>query len=152
MVAVAATLRNQSEIVERIMEEHDALRDKVARIHSVLADPAPNKNEIDELLREFLRALIVHFANEEEEGFFDEVAAKAPYLAGSAAKLCVEHRQMLQDAKELCRFAAAGSPSMPWWRELNTRCYAFSARFMNHECQENKLLHEAHKVDIGAYD
>jgi hypothetical protein len=152
MVAAARTPKTQSDIVERIMVEHDALRDKVVRIHSVLAEPAPNKMEIDELLREFLRALIVHFANEENEGFFAEVTAKAPYLAGSAAKLCVEHRQMLRDAEELCRFAAAGSPSMPWWRELSSRCHAFSTRFMQHECQENKLLHEAHKTDIRAYD
>jgi hypothetical protein len=150
---VAATFpTTQSEIIECVMHEHDALRDKVQRIHTVLAGPTPDQTEIEVLLREFLHALIVHFSNEEDEGFFAEVTAKAPYLATSAAKLCVEHRQMLLDAEELCRFASAGSPSMPWWRELNSRCHAFHMRFMNHECQENKLLHEAHKSDTGAYD
>ncbi len=146
------TPTTQSEIVERVMHEHETLRDKVQQIRSVLANPTPEQAEIDVLLREFLHALIVHFANEEDEGFFAEVTTKAPCLAASAARLCIEHRQMLRDAEELCRFATAGSPSMPWWRELNSRCYAFNARFMNHECQENKLLHEAHKADIGAYD
>ena len=150
---IAATSpTTQSEIVERVMHERDALRDKVQRIHSVLAEPAPDQTEIEILLREFLHALIVHFSNEEDEGFFAEVTARAPRLAASAAQLCIEHRQMLRDAEELCRFASAGSPSMPWWRELNSRCHAFSMRFMNHECQENKLLHEAHKADTGAYD
>lgn len=143
----------QSEILERIMQEHDALRDKVQRIHAVLADPTPDQAQIDLLLREFMHALIVHFASEEEdEGFFATISAKAPHLADSAAHLCAEHRQMTHDAKELCRFASAGSPSMTWWRELSSRCHAFNARFMMHECQENKLLHEANKADVGAYD
>jgi hypothetical protein len=73
-------------------------------------------------------------------------------LAGQAGKLCIEHKQMLRDADELCRFAAAGSPSMPWWRELRTRCHEFSKRLMHHEHEENKLLQEAHQTDIGAYD
>ena len=46
------------------------LRDKVQRIHSVLAEPEPAQAEIDALLREFLNTLIVHFSNEENEGFF----------------------------------------------------------------------------------
>jgi len=142
----------QSEIIQRILQEHDALREKVQRIRTVLSAPTPDQAEIDLLLREFLDTLVVHFANEEEEGFFTDVSARAPYLASSAAKLCVEHRRMLNDAKELCRFASAGSPSMPWWRELKSRCHAFSVQFMNHECQEHKLLHEAYKADPDAYD
>ena len=81
MVA-ARTPTTQSEIVERVMHEHDALRDKVQRIHSVLADPTPAQTEIDVLLREFLHALIVHFANEEDEGFFAEVTAKGTVPGG----------------------------------------------------------------------
>lgn len=150
---VAATFpTTQSEIVKRVMDEHDALRAKAQRINSVLAGPIPDQAEIEILLREFLHALIVHFSNEEDEGFFAEVTVRAPWLAASAAKLCIEHRQMLHDAEELCRFASAGSPSMPWWRELTSRCHLFNERFMNHECQENKLLHEAHNADTGAYD
>jgi hypothetical protein len=153
MVMIAPSFpATQSEIVGRIMHEHDALREKVQGIHAVLADPTPNQTEIDGLLREFMHALVVHFANEEDEGFFATIAAKAPRLACLAAQLCAEHRQMLREAEELCRFASAGSPSMTWWRELNSRCHAFSMRFMNHECQENKLLHEAHMANMGAYD
>jgi iron-sulfur cluster repair protein YtfE (RIC family) len=143
----------QSEVVDRILQEHEALREKVSRIHAVLASPEPSQNEIEVLLREFLNALLVHFSNEEEnEGFFDEVTAHSPRLAGRAGKLCVEHKQMLREADELCRFAAAGSPSMLWWRELSSRCHQFSKRLMRHEHEENKLLQEAHQTDIGAYD
>jgi hypothetical protein len=142
----------ETEIVEQIMHEHDALRDKVRRIHAVLAEPGPAQDEIEELLREFLTTLVVHFSNEENEGFFREVTAHAPRLAGRAGKLCVEHRQMLHDANELCRFATAGSPSIPWWRELSSRCHEFSKRLMRHEAEENKLLHESRVADIGVCD
>src|SRR5215208_2296475 len=87
----------ETEIVEQIMHEHDSLRDKLRHIHAVLSGPAPSENDVEELLREFLTTLVVHFANEENEGFFSQVTAHAPQLAGQAGKLCIEHRQMLHD-------------------------------------------------------
>jgi hypothetical protein len=142
----------QSELAERVTREHEALRNKVHMIHSVLAQPEPTTVEIETLLREFLNTLFVHFSTEEDDGFFDEVTSLAPRLASQAGKLCVEHQQLLREADELCRFAAAGSPSMPWWRELHARCHEFSKRLMHHESEENKLLQEAHQSDIGACD
>jgi iron-sulfur cluster repair protein YtfE (RIC family) len=140
-------------VIDKVLHEHDALRHKIRRIHSVLAEPEPAPDEIETLLREFLSALIVHFDHEEEnEGLFAEVAAHAPRLAGQAGKLSSEHRQLLHEVDELCRFASAGSPSMPWWRELRCRCHELTKRLMRHEHEENKLLQDAHQLDIGAYD
>jgi iron-sulfur cluster repair protein YtfE (RIC family) len=141
-----------TEAVERILQEHEALREKVRRIHGVLAQPEPTPNDIADLLREFHTALLVHFSNEENDGFFDEVTTQAPRLTAEAGKLCLEHVQLLGEADELCRFAAAGSPSMAWWRELNSRCHGFSRRLMRHERNENRILQEAHQSDIAAYD
>ncbi len=144
----------QSEVVEHVMHEHDLLQEKVRQIHSALAAADPAPAEIETLLREFLSALIVHFSTEEEksEGFFTEICGHAPRLSGQADQLCVEHQQLLHQANELCQFAASGSPSLTWWRELKTRCHEFSKRLMNHEREENKLLQEAYQADIGAYD
>jgi hypothetical protein len=141
-----------SEYVERILQEHDALRGKLHLIHSVFDAPEPDQSEIEKLLREFFTALSVHFMHEEVEGFFEEVTCCAPRLAGRASKLCIEHREMLRDADELCRFAAAGSPSISWWRELSSRCHEFSKRLMQHEHEENRLLQEARQSDIGTCD
>lgn len=138
----------QSEFVERIMQEHDGLREKVRRINTVLAQPEPSADEIQNLLREFVTALVVHFSNEEDEGFFEEIKSHAPHLADRAGKLCVEHRHLLRDANELCRFADAGSPSMLWWRELCSRCHEFSKRLTQHEHEESKLLQDSHQADI----
>jgi iron-sulfur cluster repair protein YtfE (RIC family) len=147
------TTTTNSEVFARIKQEHDALRDKLRRIHAVLAGPEIAADEITILLHEFQSALAVHFSNEEEsEGFFDEVTAQAPRLAHQAGRLCNEHEEMLRKATELCRFAAAGSPSIAWWRELSSRCHEFSRQLMHHESEENKLLQQAHQEDIGAND
>jgi hypothetical protein len=144
--------RTPSEIAARILEEHEALREKLHRIHAVLAEPEPNRTEIESLLREFLNALVLHFSMEEDEGFFTDVTTHAPRLTSEADKLCVEHKHLLDEAKSLIRFASAGSPSMSWWRELSVRCHELSKRLMQHEHRENKLLQEAHQSDIGLSD
>jgi iron-sulfur cluster repair protein YtfE (RIC family) len=134
------------------MQEHDVLRDKVQRIHTVLAHSDPTTDEIESLLREFVSALLIHFANEEEEGFFDDVISCAPRLAYKAGELCAEHKELVRKVDELCRFASAGSPSIVWWRELNSRCHEVSRQLMRHERDENKLLQQARQVDIGTGD
>lgn len=139
--------RPESEIAGNIVHEHEALREKVHGIHCVLAEHNPNTGEIETLLREFLNALVIHFSHEEEEGFFQEIAAKTPHNVPRADKLCVEHRELLHEADALCRFAEAGSPSMQWWRELSSRCHEFSRRLMQHECEETRLLQEAQLVN-----
>jgi hypothetical protein len=143
-------LKNQPEIIDKIIHEHAALRDKLNRIHTILAEPGPVSNEIEALLREFLNTLVVHFTNEEEEGFFDEVVSRAPQLADQAARLCAEHRQLEHETAELARFAAAGSPSMPWWRELSSRCHVLSKKLMRHESEESRLMQRAFQEEVAA--
>ena len=140
------------EVFEQVNHEHEALREKLRRIHDVLAGADPAANEIATLLREFQAALELHFSNEEKDGFFAEVTTYSPSLTHEADRLCVEHGQLRRTAAELCRFAAAGSPSLPWWRELGSRCHAFSKLLMHHESEENQLLQQAHRQDIGVVD
>lgn len=139
---------SQSVVVEQIMYEHEQLREKVQRIHTVLAQPEPSATEVRTVLDEFRTAVVVHFSKEEDQGFFEEIKSHAPELADRAGKVCAEHRELIHDADELCRFAAAGTPSMPWWRELSSRCQLFSKRLMQHEHEESKLLVDSHHADI----
>lgn len=131
------------------MREHDALRDKLRRIHGTIDNAKPSAEVVEGLLRDFQSMLEVYFVHEETDGFFQEITDKAPRLVDRARMLCEEHRRMLSDAAELCRFAAAGSPSVPWWLELQSRCHAFSKRLMQHESEECALLQEAHQRDLG---
>ncbi len=146
------TQSTNQEVIETMHREHDALREKLARIHDVFSDIEPAQNEIKALLREFEAALATHFSHEEMGGFFEDVTSLSPTSAGEAGRLCVEHRDLQHEAAELCRFAASGSPSMPWWRELASRCHAFSQKLMLHESAENRLLQMAHRRDEGVVD
>jgi hypothetical protein len=138
------------EIAEKIKHEHDVLRDKLRQIHAVLAGPEIAGDEIAILLHEFQGALAIHFSNEEEaEGFFESVTAHSPRLARQAGLLCLEHEELMRKAADLCRFAAAGSPSMTWWRELSCRCHNFSRQLMHHESEESRLLQQAYQDDLG---
>jgi iron-sulfur cluster repair protein YtfE (RIC family) len=138
--------------IEKLHQEHDALREKLAQIHDVFKGVTPAPEEINSLLHDFEEAVVVHFAREEEDGFFDQVVCHAPSLAGQADRLCVEHRQLRREAAELRRFASCGSASVPWWRELASRCHAFSQKLMQHESAENYLLQTAYRQDVGVVD
>jgi hypothetical protein len=140
---------SQNDIAEKIITEHDALRHKLHKIHDVLFEHDPRPAELETLLREFLNTLVVHFANEEDDGFFHNVSVQSPRLAQTAGRLSVEHRELLHEAEELCRFAEAGAPSMPWWRELTNRCHNFNHRLMRHECEESQLLQDMRRVEIS---
>jgi hypothetical protein len=138
------------EVFDKIKHQHDALRNKLRQIHDVLAGPEIAVDQIESLLHEFERALKNHFSNEEESaGFFESVTAHAPRLAYQAGKLCAEHEALLHKAAELCRFAAAGSPSVSWWRELSARCHEYSWQLMHHENEESRLLQQAYQEDLG---
>ena len=140
------------EIIEKIKQEHDALREKFRQIHDVLAGPEIAAKPMVSLLRELHNALQVHFSNEESDGFFEDVTARAPRLTIRADELCTEHEQLLHRATELCEFAETDRPSLAWWRELSSGCHEFSKQLMHHESEENKLLQQAHQDDIGASD
>ncbi len=135
-----------------IKHEHDALRDKLRRIHNVIESTKPSAKEVEDLLRDYYRLLEFRFLAEETDAFFHEISEKALHLLAEAKRLCEGHRQLLSDAAELCRFANAGSPSVPWWRELRTRCHEFTQRLRLHEEKEKELLQEARQTYLAGGD
>jgi iron-sulfur cluster repair protein YtfE (RIC family) len=143
---------SESEIIEAIRLEHEALRKKLGNVHSVLAGCHLAGEKVAAMLLELHDELVVHFTNEEFNGFFGEVTSRAPQLSPAADKLCAEHRDMLHKASELAQFARAGADSQEWWRELKTRFHVFSTQLMHHESEENSLLQQAYQDDIGAHD
>jgi iron-sulfur cluster repair protein YtfE (RIC family) len=140
------------EVFEKMHQEHDNLREKLGRIHDFFRDTTLTPTEINTLLHDFEEALALHFSHEENDGFFDDVMKLSPESAREADRLCVEHRDLQNDAAELRRFANSGTPSVPWWRELASRCRTFSQRLMLHESAENRLLQVAYRREHGVVD
>jgi hypothetical protein len=128
---------------DSLHEEHENLLEQLGRVHDAIKSMAPAPTEIMGLLDEFEQALAHHFVHEEMGGLFDAVASHAPSLANEANRLNAEHHLLRNQATELCRFAASGSASMAWWRELASRCHVFSQKLMQHESAENVLLQMA---------
>jgi iron-sulfur cluster repair protein YtfE (RIC family) len=143
---------SEVEVIESIEREHEALREKLRFIHEALAAHHLRGEKLAELLHNLHDTLVVHFSNEEFHGFFGEITARAPQLKSSADKLCAEHQAMLHRASELVRFAAAGTGSEAWWRELRSGFQVFSKELMHHESNENALLQRAYQEDIGTND
>jgi iron-sulfur cluster repair protein YtfE (RIC family) len=147
-------MRSESshEVMDRIRLEHEALRDQLRHIQQLLTKHPLPGNGVAGALHDFQSALLDHFWNEENNGFFDEVASQAPNLTPSAHKLCAEHQEMVHAVAELTRFAQAGSHSETWWRELKSRFQAFGKRLMHHESEESTLLQMAYQKDVGTHD
>jgi hypothetical protein len=143
---------NSREALENTKQEHDALRDKLRRIHEVMIGVEIKADAIATLLLDLKNALQAHFANEESGGFFNQLTTHSPHLAYQTDTLCVEHGQLLYKAMELYQFATAGSRSMDWWRALGYQFHAFSRELMHHESEENKLLQQIYQDDIGTSD
>lgn len=116
------------------------MKSNLGKVRRILDSQSASRDEVLAQLDHLRAALVVHFWNEENEGFFDEVRSQAPRLIPQAHKLCAEHQEILQRALELMRFAAAGATSELWWRELQSRFQAFIAELMHHENEENSLL------------
>jgi iron-sulfur cluster repair protein YtfE (RIC family) len=125
---------------DSLHEEHEDLREQLGRVHDAIKSMAPAPTEVAALLDEFEEALVNHFVHEEMDGLFEAVASQAPSLADEVNRLFSEHHLLRNQAADLCRFAASGSASMPWWRELASRCHVFSQKLMQHESAENALL------------
>jgi iron-sulfur cluster repair protein YtfE (RIC family) len=140
------------EVLEKTKQEHDALREKLRRIHEALASVEIKSDVIVNLLLDFQSALQVHFANEESGGFFNEVTTHSPHFTYRTDTLYVEHGELLHNAMELCRFATAGNHTATWWRALSSQFHVFSKELMCHESEENKLLQQVYQDDIGTSD
>jgi iron-sulfur cluster repair protein YtfE (RIC family) len=119
--------------------EHEEIREKLRRLHEMFSEMIQAPKEIKALVDEFEETLVNHFAHEEFGGFFDSVIHHAPQLEGEANRLCMEHHLLRSLVAELCEFAVAESPTLPWWRELASRCHVLSQKLIQHESAENAL-------------
>lgn len=131
--------------------EHEELREQLARIHDVYLGMSKAPREIKALLNDFEETLLVHFANEEMgDSFFDAVVRRAPSLAWQADRLRMEHHILRSQVAELCQFAASGNSTMPWWRELASRCHVLSQKLLRHESAEIALQQLASHRHVSA--
>lgn len=130
---------------DRVHREHEEIRERLRRIHDIFSGMIQAPKEIRAILDEFEETLANHFAREEFGGFFDSVIHQVPNLEVEVNRLCMEHHLLRSLVADLCEFAASGSPTVPWWRELALRCHALSQKLIQHESAEHALQRLAYQ-------
>ncbi len=118
---------------------HEEICQKLRPLHEIFNGVIQAPKEVKVLLDEFEETVMNHFAHEEFGGFFNSVIRLAPNLEGEANRLSMEHHLLRSLIADLCEFAASGTPSTAWWRELAARCHALGEKLIQHESGETAL-------------
>lgn len=137
---------------EEMRREHEELRELLGKVRRVIAKRAESVAHVSDILASLVTHVETHFADEEVEGLFDELAEQAPRLTERTEQLRQEHVQLRAAIGKLAELAASGDTSSDWWQQLETAFHQFSTQLMHHETKENELLQEAYTEDIGSQD
>jgi hemerythrin len=120
----------------------DRLRDACANVAGASDEPGADRRR---LMEEFRERLCVHFAAEEDEGYFGMVAAVSPALSTEVTHLLEEHAEFLAVVERLLALAEAIEDR----EEFTETLRAFLQRFNAHERAENRLMQEFFLRDEG---
>ena len=137
---------------QKLLEDHQALKDLLARIERALQKRDLPIPEVGKLLGELGDRLVKHFELEEQGGYFAEALLQAPRLVARANELLAQHPKMCTQADKLLELAGAEENAEGWWQKTRERFLAFKEEVMRHESKEDGLLQEAYQQDIGAND
>jgi iron-sulfur cluster repair protein YtfE (RIC family) len=140
------------EVQERIRKEHDRLRDLLGLISREMASHRGSPANLARQLGSLREQLHAHFVEEEDHGFFEQIANQAPRFIAETEKLSGEHVDMLEKVDKIVGEAEGGDGSDPWWEGLVKAFHDLSRELMQHEHEENELLQKAYSVDIGEKD
>jgi iron-sulfur cluster repair protein YtfE (RIC family) len=132
--------------------EHEQIRERLKVLHRMLAARTAPLEEVDRLFHEFRTILSQHFSNEERDGFFDQIVARAPQLSRQADSLTHEHADMLGQLDAILAGVQRGTGRPLCWQTLALRFETFMKRLMHHESEENGMLQQAYVDDLGTKD
>jgi len=136
-----------------IMEEHEALKEDIARLRSAASGPQGMPDErwradmLGQLakLRECLRK---HFELEDVGGYLEPVMEKRPGLGRSVCRLHNQHDEILIElgnVNDACRKEAPTA-------EIVTRALRVLDLLRKHEAEESDLIQGALGDDLGVGD
>jgi len=148
---MAADLSKPS-VYELTRLEHVQIRNQLRELHRVLALQQTSLEEVERLLQELRAGLHQHFCNEEREGFFEQIVARAPQLSRQADSLTHEHADMIEELDSILRSTQRGEVQPVCWRTLALRFEDFMKCLMHHESEENGMLQQAYVDDLGTKD
>ncbi|NLY02510.1 MAG: hemerythrin domain-containing protein [Rhodopirellula sp.] len=137
---------------ERVLAEHRALKDLLAKIDRALAEKTASIDAVSDLIAGLGDRLVRHFSMEEDGGYFAEALTRAPRLVSLANELMAQHPKMCTRARDLVLDVGQMKPKQDWWDATRERFDAFRDELLKHEQQEDVLIQEAYNRDIGETD
>lgn len=141
----------ESTSFQHILAEHHQLNQLLARLQAALSTNDPRRAEILQWFDQLIAYVRDHFAHEENDGFFEQVADRAPRLKYEADLLKREHVEMLADLTQIDG-RLHEDPSVDGLRKAGADLRAFMHRFAEHEEGEDQILQEAFDRDVGSMD
>jgi len=121
---------------ERTLAEHRALHALLQEIQEAAADPGGAGEPLVARLGTLRDQLDAHFDGEEESGLFEQIQELAPEQAHECARLCDQHRDLLNQLDELRDASAETRASEAWTRGVRE----LLVQLDEHESRENELL------------
>jgi hemerythrin len=132
-----------------VLDQHATLHVLLKRLREACASSAKGSSESRtdrrRLIEEFGERLSVHFAAEEDEGYFGMMASVSPALRAKVTRLREEHTEFLALVQRLLTLAEVA----PDRKEFTETLQAFLERFNAHEHAENRLMQEFFLRDEG---
>ncbi len=124
-------------------QDHARLQDLLESVRETILDRQANAAIVAQTLDELIQALLEHFQEEEEGGYFAKAIEMAPRLSQRASQLLSEHPELAAQLIAVHGHAKRHNGSERWWLELNDMYKRFLHRFSDHEEKEDLLLRDA---------
>ena len=141
-----------SDVNQHIREEHETLVRLIGELHRALTERDEPVADVARLVCSLQEHLAIHFREEEDDGFFDQIVDLAPRFSEQTDELREEHAQLNSELDELAKLAGTEAGSDEWWQRLEQGFHHLGKHLMHHEHKENELLQDAYEDDIGSKD
>jgi iron-sulfur cluster repair protein YtfE (RIC family) len=137
---------------EEINAEHRELYRRYHIIRTLLDGRPSRPQSIRTSLSDLAAFLKSHFAHEEEEGYFTDIAEMAPRLGSRVDAVQSEHDHLLQRLVKLDERIAIANELVTDYEAIRRDIGEFLDACHEHERRENRLVQDAYLVDIGTGD
>ena len=135
-----------------IRHQHQQLKSLMEAIANRLQCEQKPTRDLVSLLNALAVHLQMHFEFEETGGYFSGLVQKTPRVSGTVERLLREHEAMLEEIDKLVTMAGEAFATAHDTSDLAKRFSRFHTQLVNHEHEENKLIHDVYNVDIGTKD
>lgn len=131
---------------DTVIAEHKELKTLFADIQNEFDCLIVSTKKLHRMLTDAQTQIAIHFEHEENEGFFDQIVARAPWLKLQVEQLRLQHGEFRERLQQIVTDLASSSELTLY--DLSRQFDHFLTDYFRHEGRENHLVQEAlgHRV------